>query len=123
VSAYLAARIKACSFRIDAEQRRATELADRLAPPGCGQKATLHGFFENCGTVSTIAAPIVAHKGRGPGDAARQRKRNRMGSAMRDSYDMGIPDTAPYKEWLGVVGSIVVAALVGVTLFSGGILS
>jgi CDP-diglyceride synthetase len=42
---------------------------------------------------------------------------------MRDSYDMEIPDTAPYKEWLGVVGSIVVAALVGVILFSGGILS
>lgn len=42
---------------------------------------------------------------------------------MRDSYDTGMPDTAPYKEWLGVVGSIVVAALVGVILFSGGILS
>jgi hypothetical protein len=94
-------------------------------PPGCGRKATLHGFFENCGTASTIAAPIVAHKGRGPGDATRtvNVKRNRMGCAMRDSYDMGIPDTAPYKEWLGVVGSIVVAALVGVILFSGGILS
>ena len=42
---------------------------------------------------------------------------------MRDLYDIGMPDTAPYKEWLGIVGSIVVAALVGVILFSGGILS
>jgi hypothetical protein len=45
------------------------------------------------------------------------------GSAMRESLDLGMPDTAPYKEWLGVVGSIVVAALVGVILFSGGLLS
>jgi hypothetical protein len=45
------------------------------------------------------------------------------GGAMRDYSDMGIPDTAPYKEWLGIVGSMVVAALVGVVLFSGGILT
>jgi hypothetical protein len=45
------------------------------------------------------------------------------GSAMRESLDLGMPDTAPYKEWLGVVGSIVVAALVGIILFSGGLLS
>jgi hypothetical protein len=45
------------------------------------------------------------------------------GDAMRESFEVGTPDTAPYKEWLGVVGSIVVAALVGIALFSGGILS
>jgi hypothetical protein len=28
-----------------------------------------------------------------------------MGDAMRDTLDKGIPDTAPYKEWLGIVGS------------------
>jgi hypothetical protein len=42
---------------------------------------------------------------------------------MRDYSELGIPDTAPYKEWLGIVGSMVVAALVGVVLFSGGILT
>lgn len=42
---------------------------------------------------------------------------------MRNYSDMEMPDTAPYKEWLGIVGSMVVAALVGVVLFSGGILT
>jgi hypothetical protein len=45
------------------------------------------------------------------------------GGVMREPFEFGMPDTAPYKEWLGVVGSIVVAALVGIVLFSGGILS
>jgi hypothetical protein len=35
-----------------------------------------------------------------------------------------IPDTAPYKEWLGLVGSMVVAAvLVCAVLFAGGVLT
>jgi hypothetical protein len=42
---------------------------------------------------------------------------------MRDYPELGIPDTAPYKEWLGVVGSMLVAALVGIVLYSGAFLT
>ena len=42
---------------------------------------------------------------------------------MRDSLESGIPDTAACKEWLGIVGSMVVAALVCAVLFSGGVLT
>jgi hypothetical protein len=42
---------------------------------------------------------------------------------MRDHKEFGIPDTAPYKEWLAVVGSMLVAALVGVVLYSGAFLT
>jgi hypothetical protein len=45
------------------------------------------------------------------------------GCAMRDYSKLGIPDTAPYKEWLGVVGSMLVAALVGIVLYSGAFLT
>lgn len=70
---------------------------------------------------STIVAIVSPHKR----SWARQMPAGtgEWGSAMRESLDLGMPDTAPYKEWLGVVGSIVVAALVGVILFSGGLLS
>jgi hypothetical protein len=42
---------------------------------------------------------------------------------MREHPEFGIPDTAPYKEWLGVVGSMLVAALVGIVLYSGAFLT
>ena len=42
---------------------------------------------------------------------------------MRERPEFGIPDTAPYKEWLGVVGSMLVAALVGIVLYSGAFLT
>jgi uncharacterized membrane protein YjjP (DUF1212 family) len=42
---------------------------------------------------------------------------------MRDGFESELPDTAPYKEWLGVVGSLMVAALICAVLFAGGILS
>jgi hypothetical protein len=29
---------------------------------------------------------------------------------MRETLESGIPDTAPYKEWLGLVGSMVVGS-------------
>jgi hypothetical protein len=44
-----------------------------------------------------------------------------MGGAMRESLGRGIPDTTPYKEWLGIVGSIVVAFLFYAVLFSGSV--
>jgi len=34
-----------------------------------------------------------------------------------------LPDTAPYTEWLAIVGSIVAAVLVCAVLFSNGILT
>src|SRR5262249_29879934 len=42
---------------------------------------------------------------------------------MRASLGNEIPDTAPYTEWLAIVGSIVVAVLVFAVLFSNGILT
>jgi CDP-diglyceride synthetase len=31
---------------------------------------------------------------------------------MRETLESGIPDTAPYKEWLGLVGSMALAVLI-----------
>jgi hypothetical protein len=42
---------------------------------------------------------------------------------MRESLQSGIPDTAPYKEWLGVVGSMVAAVAICAVLFAGGVLT
>jgi hypothetical protein len=42
---------------------------------------------------------------------------------MRASLGNEIPDTAPYTEWLALVGSIVVAVLVWAVLFSDSILT
>ena len=48
---------------------------------------------------------------------------NRRGGAMRESLANEIPDTAPYTEWLAIVGSIIAAVLVCAVLFSNGILT
>jgi hypothetical protein len=40
---------------------------------------------------------------------------------MRELLGREIPDTAPYTEWLAIVGSIVVAVLVCAVLFSNGV--
>jgi hypothetical protein len=48
---------------------------------------------------------------------------HRRGGAMRDIFESEIPDTAPYKEWLGIVGSMVVAVLICAVLFAGGVLT
>jgi hypothetical protein len=42
---------------------------------------------------------------------------------MRESLGSEIPDTAPYTEWLALVGSMVVAVLVCAVLFSNGVLT
>lgn len=42
---------------------------------------------------------------------------------MREFSEIEIPDTAPYKEWLGIVGSMVLAVLVCAFLFSTGVFS
>jgi hypothetical protein len=40
---------------------------------------------------------------------------------MREIFESEIPDTAPYKEWLGIVGSM--AVLICAVLFAGGVLT
>jgi hypothetical protein len=40
---------------------------------------------------------------------------------MRESLESEIPDTAPYMEWLAMVGSIAVAVLIFVVLYSNGV--
>jgi hypothetical protein len=42
---------------------------------------------------------------------------------MRETLESGLPDTAPSKEWLGMVGSVVVPVLICAVLFAGGILT
>jgi hypothetical protein len=42
---------------------------------------------------------------------------------MRDHFDSGIPDTTAYKEWLGVVGSMMAAVAICAVLFAAGILT
>jgi hypothetical protein len=66
---------------------------------------------------STIVAKIFAHNVvAGSGDGTTE-------DAMRDNLQRGIPDTAPYEEWLGVVGSMVAAVLICAVLFSAGVLT
>jgi hypothetical protein len=43
-----------------------------------------------------------------------------MGDVMRNRLDSRIPDTAPYKEWLGIVGSMLAAVAICGALFAGG---
>ena len=40
---------------------------------------------------------------------------------MREAFKSGIPDTAPYKEWLGIVGAMAVAVLICAVLFAGAV--
>jgi hypothetical protein len=42
---------------------------------------------------------------------------------MRKSSGSEIPDTAPYVEWLAIVGSIVAAVLLCAVLFPNGVLT
>ncbi|HZD28706.1 MAG TPA: hypothetical protein VE251_08450 [Xanthobacteraceae bacterium] len=42
---------------------------------------------------------------------------------MRKRLDSRIPDTAPYKEWLGIVGSMMAAVAICAVLFAGGFLT
>ncbi len=38
---------------------------------------------------------------------------------MREALEFETFDIAPYKEWLGVVGSLILAALICAVLFAG----
>jgi hypothetical protein len=46
-----------------------------------------------------------------------------MGDVMRNRLDSRIPDTGPYKEWLGIVGSMMAAVAICAVLFAGGFLT
>jgi hypothetical protein len=85
----------------------------------CDRKATLRRYSKRIADCSTIVAKIFAHNlVAGSGDGT-----NQTGDVMRDSLQREIPDTAPYKEWLGVVGSMVAAVLICAVLFSAGFLT
>jgi hypothetical protein len=62
--------------------------------------------------------PTQARVGTGDGITV-----HRTGGAMREIFESEIPDTAPYKEWLGIVGSMLVAVLICAVLFAGGVLT
>ena len=38
---------------------------------------------------------------------------------MREKLEREIPDTSPYKEWLGIVGSMMAAIAICAVLFAG----
>jgi len=40
---------------------------------------------------------------------------------MRKTVEKRIPDTAPYKEWLGIVGTMALAVLICAVLFAGAV--
>jgi hypothetical protein len=92
---------------------------ERIRIPFCGRKATPQDFLGDCGTHSTIAANFPRTNDRGHGAA----QVNRRGGVMRESFEIEMPDTAPYKEWLGMVGSMALAVLVGAILYSAGVWS
>jgi hypothetical protein len=79
-------------------------------------QTTFQKFASPCSTI----VPFFLHK------RSRDRRwqiQGRRGGAMRESLGNEIPDTAPYTEWLAIVGSIVVAVLVCAVLFSDSILT
>ena len=75
--------------------------------------------MENCVTFSTIVANSFRTTIADTGDGTKLD--SPKGGAMRESLESEIPDTAPYKEWLAVVGSIAVAVVIFVVLFSNGV--
>jgi hypothetical protein len=109
-------RIRCCVARCGSRQPRAP------VPVAVAEKLHRKSFSNIAAAVSQLSRILRAY----PVHRAREMQTNttvEWGGAMRNYSDMEMPDTAPYKEWLGIVGSMVVAALVGVVLFSGGILT
>ena len=103
------------------------QIKERLTHPRAARapvwpKSDSQGLFERLRRTSTIVAHFLRHK-RLVGHGRCTNQRSIWGDAMRDDLELGIPDTAPYKEWLGVVGSMLVAALVGIVLYSGAFLT
>jgi hypothetical protein len=83
----------------------------------CDRKATLRHYSKRAADRSTIVAKIFSHNlVAGSGDGTTE-------DAMRDNLQRGMPDTAPYKEWLGIVGSMVAAVAICAVLFSAGFLT
>jgi hypothetical protein len=80
-----------------------------------------HGAFSTIASGAPQLPPIFPTQTfSGTGDGITD---HRTGGAMRDILESEIPDTAPYKEWLGIVGSMLVAVLICAVLFAGGVLT
>jgi hypothetical protein len=78
-------------------------LIDAVARPAVVQKLQ-HAFLSDGVRGSISVADFASHKV--------SAETIRTGDAMRESLGTSSFDPAPYKEWLGVVGSLIVAALV-----------
>ena len=94
-------------------------LAKSLCPVhrGCDRKTTPKDYLTDA-----LRAPQLSPLF--PTQTAERKSNESMvegGSAMLEDLEREIRDTAPYAEWLGIVGSMAVAALVCAVLFSGGI--
>jgi hypothetical protein len=104
------------------ELAHVAEKSTKPARSRCGRNATPKDFSQDCGELPQLSPNSCATSASsGTGDA--QSNDLKWGGAMRDYSELGIPDTAPYKEWLGVVGSMLVAALLGIVLYSGAFLT
>jgi len=78
------------------------------------RKATPRAFLDEASDGPYLSPLFPTHQ--------TQDKRSRMGGvAMRKTLEGGIPDTAPYKEWLGLVATMAVAVLICAVLFAAGV--
>jgi hypothetical protein len=102
LGAQLGARHQACEGELPCDR-------------SCDRNATLDDFFEVCVPHAPQLSQFFCTKQPRTG---RWHKLVRMGGAMRELLGSEIPDTAPYTEWLAIVGSMVVAVLVCAVLFS-----
>jgi hypothetical protein len=92
---------------------------DALVLLSVSEKLHLRTFWEIAAHTPQLApisrAPMIAVTG--------MVDSSRRGGVMRESFEIEMPDTAPYKEWLGMVGSMALAVLVGAILYSAGVWS
>src|SRR5262249_37554972 len=85
----------------------------------CGRKGTSPGFFDVASD-----APQLPRIFSTQGPVGRRRHDNhRGGGAVAGLFGSESPEPAPYKEWLGIVGSMLVAVLICAVLFAGGVLT
>src|SRR6266550_128380 len=74
----------------------------------CDRKATLRAFLEEASDSSIIVTTFSnTTNSRGLRTSVVER-----GMVMRKTVEKRIPDTAPYKEWLGIVGTMALAVLI-----------
>jgi hypothetical protein len=88
---------------------------------GCNRKATLRRFLASTADPPQLSPPSSRTTGRG--HRRRHNSKCQTEDAMRNRLDSRLPDTAPYKEWLGIVGSMLAAVAICGVLFAGGLLT